>query len=110
MTAALRELPRRERHRNPRFDLAPEKLKTGRHYANDRVLLAAEKQLPADDACIAAVTLLPEFMAQYDHLVGLRLVVVRQNSSAQSGCDAEQRKKGSGGAVHDDSLGLAVSR
>ena len=84
--------------------------KTGRHHSHNGPRLLIHLNRAAQDVGIAAITPLPQLIAEDHHLFGVGQVLVRGEPAAQDGFDVDQFEK----PVRDDEpvdlFGFAIAR
>src|SRR5687767_3482941 len=93
MPAARLQSLRRERNRDPKSNLAIQKLKTGGHHANNAVFFAVQQDVAADDISIPCITLLPQSVTEYCHPVRAGLIVICRKPLTNRRLDTEQREE-----------------
>ena len=78
--------------RNPHL-LRFGKTESRRHHANDGVRLAIDFDAPADDARIAVIAALPDFVAEHHDRFGARPVIIFAEGAAEDRLDTESGKQ-----------------
>src|SRR5262249_54932619 len=101
---------RLENGRRPDFD-APieERVERAWHHSDHLERLAAEEDLPADDAAVRSEAPLPETVAEHHDLLVTRAVFAGKKRTAQDRWNTEDLEEVGGGVRAGDLLRLAVA-
>src|SRR6185436_7083372 len=83
VSVTIGELLLVERERHPQTHIVFEKVKTRRHYADDRVLFSIQKNLAIDDIAVPAVTTLPEAIAKHRDFVSAGTILLGKKTTAK---------------------------
>src|SRR5262245_28517382 len=81
------------------------KLKRGRHHADHRVAVAAERQCPADDFGIGGEAAAPQSVTEQHDIVTSRLVLIGGKCPSQLWLGAEQGEETGGYSSARNTLG-----
>src|ERR1700728_3864951 len=81
-----------EEHGLPRADLL-RRLEAGRQHSDNLVRFSIERDVPADDAWLAAQALLPQLVCDHHHMARAVAVFFRQKTAAHGRLHAEDIQK-----------------
>src|SRR5688572_7087852 len=84
---------RSKRDRDPKPNLAIQKLKAGGHDPNHGVLFAIQQDVASDDISITCIALLPQPVTKYCNPVRARFIVICSKPLSNCRLDTEQREE-----------------
>src|ERR1044071_838078 len=87
----------------------PDRINSGRHHADDCVIRAIESDAAFDDVPVAAITTLPERMAQNDDLSFSDFVIVWHKGTTQNRIDSNDCEVAGAHSRADELLGFTVA-
>src|SRR6185369_15991165 len=110
VTTAIGPILLRESDRNPHAHVLRKKLKTRRHHANNRMLLAIQQDLAIENVSIAAIATLPESIAEHDCFASAGSIFIRRKTATEQWLHAEKWKEVGRNRIGGNAFRLTIAR